>query len=75
MPPDVALGLMLNLTTANGWKTLPVVQGVGLAFANKPHMAGFMSTLLGRSPSIKDQISAHLAMQQEQQRSNVWQSA
>jgi hypothetical protein len=74
MPPDVALGLMLNLTTANGWKTLPIVQGVGLAFSNKPHMAGFMSTLLGRSPSIKEQISAHFTMQPEQ-RSNAWQSA
>ena len=74
MPPDVALGLMMNLGTATGWKTLPVLQGVGLAFANKSQVAGFVSTLMGSSPSIRDQISAHLDRQQEN-RSNEWPSA
>jgi len=74
MPPEVALGLMMNLGTATGWKTLPVLQGVGLAFANKAQVSGFMATLTGNSPSIQEQISAHLDRQQEQ-RSNAWPSA
>jgi hypothetical protein len=68
MPPDVALGLMLNLGIATGWKTLPVLQGVGLAFANKSQVSGFIGSLLGNSPSIKDAISAHLDQQNESRR-------
>jgi hypothetical protein len=59
MPSDVALGLMMNLSTANGWKTVPVLQGVGLAFANKAQVASFAASLTGRSPSIREQIAAH----------------
>lgn len=65
---------MVNLPMANNWKTLPVVQGVSLAFSNKPQMASFMSMLMGRAPSIREQISSHLGTQAEQNRSSPWQS-
>lgn len=60
LPPDVAIGLMMNLGLANGWKAIPTVQGIGLAFGGKDAMTTFMPTLFGQTPSIKDQISASL---------------
>lgn len=68
MPPEVALGLMMNLGLANSWKSLPMVQGIGVAFSNKSQIANFTASLMGRSPSIKDAISAHLDQQNERRR-------
>jgi hypothetical protein len=48
----------MNLGLANAWKTVPIVQGVGLAFGGKDSMSGFMPTLFGKTPSVRDQIAA-----------------
>jgi hypothetical protein len=67
LPPEVALGLMMNLGLANAWKTVPVVQGVGLAFGGKDAISGFMPTLFGRTASVREQIAASFG---EMRRSN-----
>ena len=58
MPPEAALGLMLNLSTANAWKTLPVAQGVGMAICGKDMSETLQAMLLGEAPSIRSDIEA-----------------
>ena len=70
VPPDVALGMMMNLGPAVAWNTVPILQGISTAFAGKAGLANFQASLLGRNPSIREAIAAHF----EQQRSNAWPS-
>jgi len=60
MPPEAALGLMMNLSVANAWKTIPIVQGIGLVTGGKDTFANFIPSLYGKTPSTKDQIRASL---------------
>jgi len=71
VPSDVALGMMLNLSTAISWSTVPTVQGISVALGGKAALANFQAALVGRNPSIRDSIAAHF---EQQQRSAAWQS-
>jgi len=56
MPPEAALGMMMNLNTANAWKTIPILQGIGLSIGGKDSLSTFIPTLVGKTPSVQDQI-------------------
>lgn len=70
MPPDAALGLMMNLATASAWKALPIMHGVGLAFTEPNGRAAFFQSLRGGNAGIKEQIRASF----DELRSKRWPS-
>jgi len=60
MPQETALGLMMNLQTANSWKAIPVMQGIGLCLAGKQALPTFAASLVGKLPSVREQIKSSL---------------
>ena len=53
LPPDVALGCMMNLRMANAWKAIPQVLAVGVAFGNKQSSNEFTEALRARKATDK----------------------
>lgn len=51
---------MMNLNIANSWKSIPVVQGVGVVVGGNDALKGFNASLVGKELDLRDQIRATL---------------
>jgi hypothetical protein len=49
MPPEIAMGCMMNLRMVHGWRAAPVLLSIGAAFGNKQSMAEIQQSLFARS--------------------------
>lgn len=56
MPKEAALGAMMNLRAAQGWKAIPQVMAIGSALGNKESANEIRIAIMGMPTDAKGQV-------------------